>query len=55
MSGRGVDQVLPYPCAPRIYEPAARSANEYVQLAERANGPILRPVSFEYPLGCSSR
>jgi poly-gamma-glutamate capsule biosynthesis protein CapA/YwtB (metallophosphatase superfamily) len=53
MTGRGVDQVLPYPCAPRIYEPAARSANEYVQLAERANGRILRPVSFEYPWGAA--
>jgi poly-gamma-glutamate capsule biosynthesis protein CapA/YwtB (metallophosphatase superfamily) len=53
MTGRGVDQVLPYPCAPGIYEPAARSANEYVQLAEQANGRILRPVSFEYPWGAA--
>jgi poly-gamma-glutamate capsule biosynthesis protein CapA/YwtB (metallophosphatase superfamily) len=53
MTGRGVDQVLPFPCAPRIHEPAARSANEYVQLAERANGRILRPVSFEYPWGAA--
>ena len=53
MTGRGVDQVLPYPCVPQIHEPAARSANEYVQLAERANGRISRPVSFEYPWGAA--
>jgi len=53
MTGRGIDQVLPYPCAPWIYEPAARSANEYVRLAEQANGQILRPVSFEYPWGAA--
>jgi len=53
MTGRGIDQVLPYPCAPWIYEPAASSANQYVQLAEQANGPILRPVSFEYPWGAA--
>lgn len=53
MVGRGIDQILPYPCAPLIHEPGARSANEYVQLAERANGPIFCPVSFEYPWGAS--
>ena len=53
MTGRGVDQVLPCPCAPQIHECATRSANEYVQLAERANGRILRPVGFEYPWGAA--
>jgi poly-gamma-glutamate synthesis protein (capsule biosynthesis protein) len=53
MTGRGVDQVIPYPCAPRIDERGASSATEYVQLADRANGRILRPVSFEYPWGAA--
>jgi len=42
MSGRGIDQVLAHPCAPRIYEDYMRSAEGYVQLAERANGAIMR-------------
>jgi poly-gamma-glutamate capsule biosynthesis protein CapA/YwtB (metallophosphatase superfamily) len=51
MTGRGVDQVLPHPGDPRIHEPAARSAELYVRLAESANGPIPRPVSFSYIWG----
>jgi poly-gamma-glutamate capsule biosynthesis protein CapA/YwtB (metallophosphatase superfamily) len=51
MTGRGVDQVLPYANAPRLYEPYVRSATEYVALAEAVNGPISRPVGFEYLWG----
>jgi len=51
MTGRGLDQVLPHPSDPRIYEPQARSALQYVALAERANGPIGKPVAFSYPWG----
>lgn len=51
MTGRGIDQVLPHPCDPRIYEPAIASATTYVELAEIANGPIRKPVAFEYPWG----
>jgi len=51
MTGRGIDQILPHPCNPRIYEPVADSAITYVDLAESANGPIGRPVGFEYPWG----
>jgi poly-gamma-glutamate capsule biosynthesis protein CapA/YwtB (metallophosphatase superfamily) len=51
MTGRGVDQVLPHPGDPRIQEPSARSAAMYVQLAERANGPIPHPVDFSYIWG----
>ena len=40
MTGRGIDQVLPYPGDPRIYEPYMTSANGYVRLAEEVNGPI---------------
>ena len=53
MTGRGVDQILPYRSDPRIHEPMARSAEEYVQLAERANGPIPRPVDPDYIWGAA--
>lgn len=53
MVGRGVDQVLPHPCDPRLYEPIVASATEYVALAERANGPIPKPAGFPYVWGDS--
>lgn len=51
MTGRGIDQVLPHPSNPLIYEPYMRSAKGYVELAEKANGPILQPVDFSYIWG----
>lgn len=51
MTGRGVDQILPHPCAPELFEPSVRDAREYVAMAEDANGPIPRPVDFAYPWG----
>jgi poly-gamma-glutamate synthesis protein (capsule biosynthesis protein) len=51
MTGRGVDQVMPHPSNPRIYEPSVSSAAVYVELAERVNGPIPKPVSFAYVWG----
>jgi poly-gamma-glutamate capsule biosynthesis protein CapA/YwtB (metallophosphatase superfamily) len=51
ITGRGVDQVLPYPVRPVLYESYVQDAREYVQLAEAANGPIARPVSFDYIWG----
>lgn len=51
MTGRGVDQVLPYPAAAQIYESYVKSAEDYVRLAECTNGPIQRPVSFDYIWG----
>ncbi len=51
MTGRGIDQVLPHPSDPRIYEPYMQSARGYVELAERANGPIPSPVDFSYVWG----
>lgn len=51
MTGRGVDQVLPHPSDPAIHEAQMRSALGYVELAERANGPIPRPVDFSYVWG----
>jgi poly-gamma-glutamate synthesis protein (capsule biosynthesis protein) len=51
MTGRGIDQVLPHPGDPDIYEPYIGDARGYVQLAERASGPIARPVAFDYIWG----
>ncbi len=51
MTGRGVDQVLPHPSEPAIYEPYMKSAKGYVEIAERVNGPIKSPVSFSYIWG----
>jgi len=51
MTGRGVDQVLPHPAHAQIYESYLKSAEDYVRLAERANGPIKRPVPFDYIWG----
>jgi poly-gamma-glutamate capsule biosynthesis protein CapA/YwtB (metallophosphatase superfamily) len=51
MTGRGVDQILPHPSAPEIFEPCVRDAREYVALAELASGPVPRPVSPEYIWG----
>ena len=43
MTGRGVDQVLPHPGDPELRESYVDDARAYVDLAERANGPIPRP------------
>lgn len=51
MTGRGIDQVLPYPGHPRIYESYVQQATRYVEIAEAANGPIPRPVDFNYIWG----
>jgi len=51
MTGRGIDQILPHPGDPALYESYVRDAREYVQLAETAHGPIPRPVDFNYIWG----
>lgn len=51
MTGRGIDQILPHPSAPQIYEPYVSSAYEYVELAERAHGRIDQPPGFAYIWG----
>jgi poly-gamma-glutamate synthesis protein (capsule biosynthesis protein) len=51
MTGRGIDQVLPHPSDPRIHEGYVESALEYVALAERAHGPVPKPVDFAYIWG----
>ncbi len=51
MTGRGIDQILPHPSDPRIYEPYMRSAQGYLSLAERRSGPLTKPVDFAYIWG----
>ena len=53
MTGRGIDQVLPHPGNPTLYEPYVRDAREYVRLGERTNGPIPRRVGDEYIWGAA--
>ncbi len=47
MTGRAIDQIMPYQCDPVLYEPHIRSARDYVLLAEQSSGPIPYPVGFD--------
>jgi poly-gamma-glutamate capsule biosynthesis protein CapA/YwtB (metallophosphatase superfamily) len=51
MTGRGIDQVLPYPSDPVLYEPYIKDARQYVDIAEKMSGPIPRRVDFSYIWG----
>jgi poly-gamma-glutamate capsule biosynthesis protein CapA/YwtB (metallophosphatase superfamily) len=51
MTGRGIDQALLHPVTPVLYEPYVRDAREYVALAEKAHGPIPRPLNLDYIWG----
>jgi poly-gamma-glutamate capsule biosynthesis protein CapA/YwtB (metallophosphatase superfamily) len=51
MLGRGVDQILPHPGDPTLYEHHVRDARTYVDLAIRANGGIPQPVDWSWPWG----
>jgi poly-gamma-glutamate synthesis protein (capsule biosynthesis protein) len=51
MTGRGIDQLLPDPCPPTLYETYVKNAKDYVALAEEKSGPIARPASLAYPSG----
>jgi poly-gamma-glutamate capsule biosynthesis protein CapA/YwtB (metallophosphatase superfamily) len=51
MTGRGIDQILPFAGDPVIYEPYLKSAEGYVRIAEQTNGPIARPAAFAYVWG----
>lgn len=44
MTGRGIDQALPYPGNPRLHESFVKDARRYVALAEAVNGPIQTPL-----------
>ncbi len=51
MTGRGIDQVLPHPGDPRIYEEYLTHAAGYVSLAEQINGHIPAPVDYAWIWG----
>jgi poly-gamma-glutamate synthesis protein (capsule biosynthesis protein) len=51
MTGRGIDQVLPYPSDPQIHESYMKDARGYVRIAEQANGPLPKPIDFSYIWG----
>ncbi|HJV13968.1 MAG TPA: CapA family protein [Propionibacteriaceae bacterium] len=51
MLGRGVDQILPNPGNPALYETMVRDARTYVDLAVRENGHIPQPVDWSWPWG----
>jgi poly-gamma-glutamate synthesis protein (capsule biosynthesis protein) len=51
MTGRGIDQILPYPGEPTIHEPFLKNARRYVDIGEEVNGPIATPVDFSYIWG----
>jgi poly-gamma-glutamate capsule biosynthesis protein CapA/YwtB (metallophosphatase superfamily) len=51
MTGRAIDQILPHPSDPRIYEEAVSDARTYITLAEEVNGPVPRPVNLSYIWG----
>jgi poly-gamma-glutamate synthesis protein (capsule biosynthesis protein) len=51
MTGRGIDQILRFPCDPVLYEPWVKDARRYYQLAEQASGPVPRPVDDHYIWG----
>jgi len=51
MTGRGIDQILPHPGDPRLYEPYLKNAKAYVKLGEQLYGPISHPVGFSYVWG----
>ena len=51
MTGRGIDQALPHPVNPILYEPYVRDAREYLDLAEKAHGSIPRPFRLDYIWG----
>ncbi|QKT03509.1 CapA family protein [Ectothiorhodospiraceae bacterium 2226] len=51
MTGRAIDQILPHPSAPQLYETYIGDARDYLRLAEEVHGRIPRPVPFAYPWG----
>lgn len=51
MTGRGIEQILPNPGSSLLYETYVHDARDYVALAEKAHGPIPRPVGPEYVWG----
>jgi poly-gamma-glutamate capsule biosynthesis protein CapA/YwtB (metallophosphatase superfamily) len=51
MTGRGIDQILPHPSDPTLYEDYVKTAREYVVLAEKVNGSVPKSADFSYIWG----
>jgi poly-gamma-glutamate capsule biosynthesis protein CapA/YwtB (metallophosphatase superfamily) len=51
MLGRGIDQILPRPGNPALYERVVRDARTYVDLAVQENGDFPQPVDWSWPWG----
>jgi poly-gamma-glutamate capsule biosynthesis protein CapA/YwtB (metallophosphatase superfamily) len=51
MLGRGVDQALRHAVEPGLHERFVRDARDYVELAERAHGPVGAPLAPTEPWG----
>ena len=51
MTGRGIDQILPQPSSPEIYESYLTTAEQYIEIAEWVSGPIPHPVYYDYVWG----
>ena len=55
MTGRGIDQILPHPSAPQLFEPSVRSALTYVELAELRCGQDSAAGELRLHLGRHAR
>ncbi len=51
MTGRAIDQILPYPGDPRIHERYVTMATYYIEMAEKINGAIPTEAGFDYIWG----
>jgi len=51
MTGRGIDQIMPHPSEPQLFERYVKSATGYVAIAEKAGGKIPRAVEPRYVWG----
>ncbi|MEJ2453162.1 MAG: CapA family protein [Candidatus Thiodiazotropha sp.] len=51
MTGRGIDQILPHPSKPWLFESYVKHADDYVALAEARNGPLPQTVDYDYIWG----
>lgn len=51
MLGRGIDQILPHPSKPDLYESYMKDARGYLALAEKTSGQIPYPVACSYIWG----
>lgn len=51
MTGRGIDQIMPYSVDPVLFESYVKNAKRYVELAEQKSGIIEGQVSYGYVWG----